>query len=154
MGENPKVIHGQGTADGPRVGVPYRIVKEELSGERQKYDRSLRAIELAGGIPVEVSLRLPDAELNKLAASLDAFVLTGSPADVNPELYGEKLHPLGAPADPDRERTDFALLAHALRANKPLLGICYGIQSMNVFLGGSLFQDVADQIGAAITHPW
>ncbi len=154
MSENPKLIHGQGAAGGPRVGVPYRIVKEELSGERQKYERYLRAIEAAGGVPVEVSLRLPETELTRLADSLDAFVLTGSPADENPELYGEKLHPLGAVADHDRERTDFALLKHALRTNKPLLGICYGIQSMNVFLGGSLFQDVADQIGPAITHPW
>ena len=154
MGENPKRMDGHGTARGLRVGVPYRIVKEELSGERQKYDRYLRAIEAAGGVPVEVSLRLPETELNRLADSLDAVVLTGSPADVNPELYGEKLHPLGAAADRDRERTDFALLAHALRTNKPLLGICYGIQSMNVFLGGSLFQDVADQIGPGITHPW
>ena len=59
MGENPKVIHGQGTADGPRVGVPYRIVKEELSGERQKYDRYLRAIELAGGIAAWKAANLP-----------------------------------------------------------------------------------------------
>jgi putative glutamine amidotransferase len=154
MNENHKLDRGPVAAGGPRVGVPYRIVKEELSGERQKYDKYLRAIRVAGGIAVEVSLRLPEAELNKLADSLDAFVLTGSPADVNPELYGEKLHPLGAAADRDRERTDFALLAHALRANKPLLGICYGIQSMNVFLGGSLFQDVADQVSASITHPW
>jgi putative glutamine amidotransferase len=154
MDENYRNARGQVAAGGPRVGVPYRIVKEELSGERAKYERYLRAIEAAGGVPVEVSLRLPETELNKLADSLDAFVLTGSPADVNPELYGEKLHPLGAAADRDRERTDFALLAHALRTNKPLLGICYGIQSMNVFLGGSLFQDVADQIGATITHPW
>jgi putative glutamine amidotransferase len=154
MGENPQLGEGRQTAPGPRVGVPYRIVKEELSGERQKYERYLRAIEAAGGVAVEVSLRLPESELNQLADSLDAVVLTGSPADVNPELYGEKLHPLGAAADRDRERTDFALLAHALRTNKPLLGICYGIQSMNVFLGGSLFQDVADQIGPGIAHPW
>jgi putative glutamine amidotransferase len=130
------------------------MVKEELSGERAKYDRYLRAVEAAGGVPVEVSLRLPEAELNELADSLDAVVLTGSPADVNPELYGEALHPRAAAADHDRERTDFALLTHALRANKPVLGICYGVQSMNVFLGGSLFQDVADQIGPAIAHPW
>lgn len=154
MGENPKLIDVHGTAAGPRVGVPYRVVKEELSGERQKYDRYLRAIEAVGGVPVEVSLQLPAMELNRLADSLDGIVLTGSPADLNPEMYGEKLHPLGAAPDRDRERTDFALLAHALRTNKPLLGICYGIQSMNVFLGGSLFQDVADQIGPAITHVW
>jgi putative glutamine amidotransferase len=154
MSGNGKVNSGSGAGGGPRVGVPYRIVKEELSGERQKYDRYLQAIEAAGGIPVEISLRLPEAELNKLADSLDAIVLTGSPADVNPKLYGKKLHPLGAAADSDRERTDFALLAHALGTHKPLLGICYGVQSMNVFLGGTLFQDVADQIGPSITHPW
>jgi len=154
MGENPNSVRGQWAENGPRVGVPYRIVKEELSGEREKYDRYLRAIQAAGGVAVEVSLQLPEAELNRLADSLDAVVLTGSPADVNPGLYGEKVHPLSAAADADRERTDFALLAHALKTNKPLLGICYGVQSMNVFLGGSLFQDVADQIGGGIAHPW
>jgi putative glutamine amidotransferase len=137
-----------------RVGVPYRSVEEEVKGYREKYEKYLQAIQLAGGKPVEISLRFSTAELNAKLETLDAVVLTGSPADVNPELYGAKRHPKCAAADPDRERADFALLEHAFRAHIPVLAICYGIQSLNVFLGGTLIQDIAAELGSAIQHEW
>src|SRR5271168_797320 len=127
----------------PRVGIPYRTRKEELSGERGKYDRYVGAVRRAGGEPAEVSLGLSKSELANLARSLDAVVLTGSPADVDPSLFHSSPHPKCAEADKDRERTDFALLEHAFSAQKPVLAICYGIQSLNVYLGGSLFQHIS-----------
>jgi putative glutamine amidotransferase len=142
------------TSPKPRVGIPYRTRNEELKGERGKYDKYRDAVLRAGGEPVEVSLGLSADELGRLAGSLDAVVLTGSPADVNPSLYGAPRNPASAEADPDRERTDFALLEHAFAEHKPVLAICYGVQSMNVFLGGTLIQDIPGALHTPIQHPW
>jgi len=142
----------------PRIGLPYRTRNEELKGERAKYDRYLESVRLAGGEPVPISLGLSADELKRLANSLDAVVLTGSPADVEPALYHAARHPKSADADADRERTDFALLDHAFTEHKPVLAICYGVQSLNVFLGGSLIQhlssrDASSEIRTDIPHP-
>ena len=142
------------TSPKPRVGIPYRTRNEELKGERGKYDKYREAVLRAGGEPVEISLGLAADELRQVAGSLDAVVLTGSPADVNPSLYGAPRNPASAEADSDRERTDFALLEHAFAEHKPVLAICYGVQSMNVFLGGTLIQDIPSALHTPIQHPW
>ena len=59
-----------------------------------------------------------------------------------------------ASADPDRERTDFALLDYSLADQKPVLAICYGVQSLNVFLGGTLLQDIPSELPSPIEHEW
>ena len=81
-------------------------------------------------------------ELLQLAQTLDGVVLSGSPADVDPARFGAAREPECADPDPDRERTDFALLEHSFAEHKPVLAICFGIQSLNVFLGGTLVQDI------------
>jgi putative glutamine amidotransferase len=137
-----------------RVGIPYRTRKEELKGERAKYDKYVQAVQRAGGEPVKISLGFTSDELRKLAQTLDAVVLPGSPADVEPSLYHAGRHPKCNEADRDRERTDFALLDHAFTEHKPVLAICYGVQSLNVFLGGSLIQDIPSEVRTQIRHPW
>ncbi|HLW80415.1 MAG TPA: gamma-glutamyl-gamma-aminobutyrate hydrolase family protein [Candidatus Acidoferrales bacterium] len=141
-------------AQRPRVGIPYRTHKEEVSGVREKYEKYVRAVENAGGTAVEVSLGLASPELEKLARGLDAIVLPGSPADVNPARYGAAVHPKTAEADQARETTDLALLSHCFAEGKPVLAICYGVQILNVYLGGSLIQDIASEVPASITHAW
>jgi putative glutamine amidotransferase len=136
----------------PRVGVPWRMAQEEAANDRRKVDKYLRAVKDAGGEPVLVSLLLSPQELKRQAAELDAFVLTGSPADVAPAHFHAKRHPATVDADSARERTDFTLLEHALATNKPVLAICYGVQSLNVFLGGSLIQDIPSELGSTICH--
>jgi putative glutamine amidotransferase len=101
---------------------------------------------------VLVSVLATSVELRRQAAELDAFLLTGSPADVEPAHFHAKRHPAAAHADADRERADFTLLEHALTKHKPVLAICYGIQTLNVFLGGSLIQDIATEVGSKICH--
>lgn len=142
----------------PRVGIPYRTRKEELSGERRKYQWYVESVLRAGGEPVEVSLALPPAELSQLAKSLDAVVLTGSPSDVNPSRFRSSRHPKAADPDADRERTDFALLDHAFAEHKPVLAICYGVQLLNVYRGGSLIQHISTtddsaEVKTTIPHP-
>jgi putative glutamine amidotransferase len=140
--------------DKPRIGVPHRTRKEELTADNRAYHLYLRAVANAGGQPVPISLGLLSSQLADLASSLDAFVLPGSPADVDPARYGAVPHAKCALGDPDRERTDFALLQCAFSERKPVLAICYGIQSLNVFLGGSLIQDIASELSTAIRHNW
>jgi putative glutamine amidotransferase len=141
-------------ASRPRVGVPYRTRKEELTSQREAFDKYCGAICIAGGIPVEISLGLDQAALESLAQSVDAVVLTGSPADVDPTKFQTARHPKAAEADADRERTDFALLAHAFKNHKPVLAICYGVQSLNVYCGGSLIQDIPSEIQTTFQHNW
>ena len=136
----------------PRIGVPWRTSAEEAAGERGKIDKYLHAVERAGGEAVLLSLASGSDDLKREAFQLDAFVLTGSPADVDPAHYGAKRHPASEAADAARERTDFTLLEHALIAGKPVLAICYGIQSLNVFLGGTLVQDIPTELGTKICH--
>jgi len=138
----------------PRIGVPYRTKKEEVTGRADKLEKYLAAVRQAGAEPVPVSLQLPPAELARLAETLDGFVLSGSPADVDPAQFGAPRQPECNESDRDRERTDFALLDHAFAQHKPVLAICYGIQSLNVHLGGTLLQDIPKALGTRIDHDW
>jgi putative glutamine amidotransferase len=136
------------------VGIPYRTRKEELKSERESYDKYLAAALTTGAEPVEISLGLTNAQLTEKLRDIDAFILPGSPADVHPSLYKAAVHPNCSISDPCRESTDFAILAHALEEQKPVLAICYGTQSLNVFLGGTLVQDIPSEITTQIQHPW
>ncbi len=136
----------------PRVGVPWRTASEERAGRRRSYDHYLRAVREAGGEPVELSLLLSRAELKQKAESLDAVVLPGSAADVNPRRYGRRRHTQTAEPDRRREHTDDLLLDHALAADKPVLAICYVAQLLNVHLHGSLVQDIPSELHTRIKH--
>ena len=136
----------------PCVGVPWHSATEEAANNRAQIDNYLRAVERASGEPVLVSLISTSGELKRQAADLDAFLLTGSPADIDPADFHAKRHPATADADEARERTDFTLLEHAFATRKPVLAICYGAQSLNVFLGGSLIQDLPSELGSKICH--
>ncbi|HEX4003028.1 MAG TPA: gamma-glutamyl-gamma-aminobutyrate hydrolase family protein [Candidatus Acidoferrales bacterium] len=138
----------------PRVGVPYRTRKEELTGDFEKIEPYIKAVNAAGGMPVPISLGLSAQHLERIAWTLDGILLTGSPADIEPSLFGATKHAETAAADLHRQHTDFALIEHALSEHKPLLAICYGIQSLNVFLGGTLVQDVPSELGMQIQHDW
>lgn len=136
----------------PRIGIPYRTRKEELTPGSTHIHKYLDAVRNAGGEPVEVSLELSESELADLAETLDGVVLSGSPADLSPSLFLAEKHPMTAEADADREKTDFALLEHSLTKLKPALAICYGIQSLNVFLGGTLVQDIPAEVSTTVQH--
>jgi putative glutamine amidotransferase len=75
-------------------------------------------------------------------SKLDAFVLPGSPADVDPARYAEPRHDKTKTLDADRDRTDSTILDHAIAVHKPVLAICYGCQILNVHQGGTLVQDI------------
>ena len=136
----------------PRVGVPWRNAAEESKNQRPKIDPYLEAVRAAGGEPVLLSLDQSPEQLKGLASTLDAFVLPGSPSDVDPARYGAAKHPETNDPDAARERMDSTLLDHALATHKPVLAICYGTQFLNVYMGGSLFQDLPDEKPSPIRH--
>jgi putative glutamine amidotransferase len=135
----------------PRIGIPWRTSQEEAQGNLPKIRNYMEAVQAAGGEPVLLSLAQPDALKGQLPG-LDGFVLPGSPADVDPAEYGTANHGKSAPADPPRERTDRTILDHAFAERKPVLAICYGCQLLNVYLGGTLIQDLHSETGTKIAH--
>jgi putative glutamine amidotransferase len=138
----------------PKVGIPYRTTNEEVDGGTAVHLKYVRAVEVAGGEAVPISLVLDESGMEEAAFSVDAFVLPGSPRDVTPALYRSTHRPKVAPPDTYRERTDYFLLEHAFKYVKPVLAICYGIQILNVFLGGTLVQDISDELSTTIEHNW
>ena len=142
------------TPSGPnraRIGIPWRTAQEEAAQNRPKIQEYENSVCQAGGEPILLPLSDPVRLAGQLA-SLDGFVLPGSPADVEPSVYGAVDHGKSAPADLPREHTDRAILSHALESRKPVLAICYGCQFLNVYLGGTLIQDLRSETGTNIPH--
>jgi putative glutamine amidotransferase len=135
----------------PRVGIPWRTSQEEAERNHPKIKNYEDAVRKAGGEPVLLPLS-NSQELAEALPGLDAFVLPGSPADVDPAEYGAVDRGLSAPADSAREETDRAILKHAFAEKKPVLAICYGCQLLNVYLGGTLIQDLRSETGTATAH--
>lgn len=100
------------------------------------------AVEAAGA----VAIAIPLTERLELAHSycqiVDGILISGG-EDINPELYGEQIHPLTKPKMPRRDHFEVALIRSAYALRKPILGICRGLQIMNVAFGGSLYQDIS-----------
>jgi putative glutamine amidotransferase len=138
----------------PRIGIPWRTSEEgrgSVSAWQGKTRYYAEAVKRAGGEPVELSL-IDSERLQALLPTLDGFVLPGSPADVAPEEYGRRNMGKSEPADLPREQTDRAVLDHAFAEKKPVLAICYGCQLLNVYLGGTLIQDLQSETGTSLAH--
>ncbi len=122
-----------------------RIAVPQPTSFDQQYNRACwpqyaAAIRTAGGEAIEIGLALSPAEMIQLIGTCCGVLLPGSPADVNPEKYGHPMESFTAPPDPQRENADELLLQDAHNLYKPILGVCYGAQSLNVWRGGSLLQ--------------
>ena len=108
----------------------------------------VRAIQRAGGRPV---LLLPDPEdakdPNEVLDLIDALILTGGAGDVNPALYGEERHPETGPVQEERDAYELALARAAVERDVPTLGICRGMEVLNVVYGGSIEQHLPDVLG-------
>ena len=129
--------------------------RKEWGGREPTYflrARYIRAIEELGGIPLVLPLLTDRAMRRRLLRQLDGLLLTGSGPDLPPSLYGERQrYPFGIVSE---RRASFELdIVHLARqADVPLLGICGGMQTMNVACGGSLFQDISSQISKPLQH--
>jgi putative glutamine amidotransferase len=121
--------------------------------ERQYVNRNYaESVAVAGGVPVILPLLEDTGKLRDLACSLDGILLTGSGTDVDPRHYGAERDAACGPNQALRDQTDFFLLEIARIRKAPVLAICFGIQSLNVFHGGTLIQDIPTRASTAINH--
>ena len=129
----------------PRIAIPL-----PHSANREYSERVLpqyeAAVERAGGVPVRIPLDRPPAETMMLIERCDGVLLPGSRADVDPQKYGAERDPHTNPPDPPRDKADELLLQDAHNMRKPLLGICYGLQILNVYRSGTLRQHIESAI--------
>jgi putative glutamine amidotransferase len=132
----------------PRIAIPV-----PHSGDPEYAGRALpqyeKAVELAGGEPVRIPLDQATAGLSKLIEHCDAVLLPGSRADVDPAKYGMARDRNTADADLPRDGVDDLLLRDAYAQRKPVLGICYGLQALNVYRAGSLVQHIESVVNHA-----
>jgi len=108
-------------------------------------DTYVRAVTgIVEGMPVLIPANGDKADTGCLLDRLDGIILTGSPSNVEPALYGGDPHPPETPEDRGRDGMTLPLIRSAIAAGVPLLGVCRGFQEMNVALGGSLHQRLQD----------
>lgn len=121
-------------------------IPEPTSSDPAYNERSLppylAALRSAGATPILVPLHERQERVARLLAGVQAVLLPGSRFDVDPQRYGENPIPECAEADPARTAVDELLLQEAFSLHKPILAICHGTQSLNVWLNGSLVQDL------------
>ncbi|HKV79267.1 MAG TPA: gamma-glutamyl-gamma-aminobutyrate hydrolase family protein [Candidatus Sulfotelmatobacter sp.] len=133
----------------PRIAIPMPHSTDHEYGERAipQYER---AVALAGGEPVRIPLDRTPEEVRTLIDGCDGVLLPGSNADIDPARFQQARSPHSAKADPRRDDVDTLLLDDAYARRKPVLGICYGLQSLNVYCKGSLIQHIPDFLPEAI----
>lgn len=129
----------------PRIAIPVPHSGDPAYAERAltQYEEAIR---MAGGEPVRIPLDQTPAEIMKLIERCDAVLLPGSKADVDPAKYGAIRSPETAAADARRDTVDELLLQDAYNMRKPILGICYGLQALNVYRTGTLLQHITSGI--------
>ena len=109
------------------------------------------AIMASGGIPLIVPMKTGEDELEQLCEVADGFLFAGG-VDIDPKYFGEEKLNDTVVIDEIRDTLEIAAMKYVERSGKPVIGICRGIQSVNVGLGGSLWQDIPAQIEGALCH--
>jgi putative glutamine amidotransferase len=126
----------------PRIAIPIPT-STDVAYNQSSFPQYAAAVERSGGMPVEIPLNCTPVQIANLINTCQAILLPGSPADVNPQKYGQDAIPECAPADRPRENVDELLIQDAHNLYKPILAICFGLQSLNVWRGGTLVQHLA-----------
>jgi putative glutamine amidotransferase len=119
-------------------------------GQNQTY---VDAVIRAGAVPALLPNTADRELLRALYEKIDGLLLSGG-GDVDPSHYGEAVHEKCGHIDEERDETELTLARWAVEDGKSLLAICRGIQVLNVALGGSLYQDIKDQVPDSLEHTW
>jgi putative glutamine amidotransferase len=142
----------------PLIGVPTQTLQvidgipDSLPLSWVMNHRYFTALAAVGAAPVMVPL-LEGEALRAVYESLDGVFLAGG-VDVDPSSYGHERHTLCGSTDRERDRVELQLARWSLEDGKPLLGVCRGMQVINVARGGSLYQDCGDQYPDSIKHDY
>ncbi len=135
----------------PRIALS-GVVRQWDGGERTGLNSAyVRSVLAAGGVPLVLSPILGPAYAARALDGVDGLVLTGG-EDMDPAWYGMEPHPKANPPSRERDLFELALLATARQREIPMLGICRGIQVLNVALGGTLWQDLPSELVGAVDH--
>jgi len=136
----------------PVIGITTTYIKQQsplpFSGVSEAYIRSVRS---AGGVPLLIPSGIARADLEILRGHLDGILFTGG-GDVNPVLYNGTPHERVYDIISDRDETEVGLVRLAAESNWPFMGICRGIQVINVALGGTLYTHIESQLPGALKH--
>lgn len=141
----------------PLIGITLDIqeaVNSRGAREKRYWLKQALAVAVAnaGGEPLLLPFIDGHPRARHIMGALDGLLISGGDFDIDPKYYGEKRRKQCGPAVPERTKGEFLLLAGALAAKKPVLGICGGCQLINVYFGGSLYQDIPAQKKNALEH--
>jgi putative glutamine amidotransferase len=124
----------------------------DVAYNQRSLPQYIAALEAAGATAIVVPLNEPQDRVARLLAGVQGILLPGSGFDVDPERYGEARIPECGPADPARTAVDELMLQDAFNLRKPILAICHGTQTLNVWCNGSLIQDLEADRKIAVNH--
>ena len=135
----------------PRIGVS-GVVRGWDGAERSGVNAAyLRSVLAAGGVPVILSPLLGPSYAARALEGVEALLLTGG-EDIHPAWYGAEPSPYMHPPSRERDLFELALFATARQRELPILGVCRGIQLLNVALGGTLYQDLPSERPGPVHH--
>ncbi|MGH2508594.1 MAG: gamma-glutamyl-gamma-aminobutyrate hydrolase family protein, partial [Ktedonobacteraceae bacterium] len=137
----------------PVIGIPCQAdfragSQRPIYGNNRTY---VHAVESAGGLPILIPMLEDLSELQELLPRLDGILFSGG-VDLQPALYGAQHHPAEDEADPQLDRFEMAIASWALEEDLPVLGVCRGMQMLNVLAGGTLYQDIPSQYPTILNH--
>lgn len=134
-----------------RIAIPEPTTNDAAYNGRS-LPSYLAALQSAGALPIVIPLHERQDRVARLLAGAQGVLLPGSGFDVDPEQYGERRTPECGPADPGRTAVDELLLQDAFSLHKPILAICHGAQTLNVWRNGSLIQDLEAVLNTKVNH--
>lgn len=137
----------------PLIGICTRNMEKEFFPSVGAPTYYVEAVVRAGGIPLLMPLQTKKEDLPLLLAELDGVIFTGG-GDVAVEFYDGEMSDKVTLVDVPRDEFELALVKAALASDVALLGVCRGLQVVNVALGGRLFEDVPSQVTDALPHPY
>ncbi len=137
----------------PVIGITASLFRTLISSTVRSYvnEYYVNAVADAGGVPIILPVTENVDAITGMTSVIDGLILSGG-ADINPLLYGEEAHPSLEKIMPRRDAFEMILLKQALDKKIPVFGICRGEQFINVFHGGTLYQDIHDMTDSRIRH--
>ena len=132
----------------PKIGL---IASIENNMKLTVYGAYGQAIEKSGGVPLALPYVESEEMIDAFVDLCDGFLFTGG-ADVDPHYYGEEKKDTCGETEPNRDKLEMAVLKRALEKDKPIFGICRGLQIINVAMGGKLYQDIPTEFESELLH--